>query len=174
MSDKIIDREDEEIPRVSEREKARLALIAKKRKGRIPPGVQSANLDYPRRRGFERRVVCDRPGRLEKFEQGGWDFVSLDDLGGDNPADKKVAAKEGVDSRVSQVVGTHKDGSAMTGYLMEIPTELYDEDQAAKMERVDNLEAGFRKGLDADGSAGDGRYVPQHTPIQIKHGRRQP
>lgn len=176
MADKnvvaAVDEEEEVMPELSNREKERQALIAKKRKERIPPGVQSANLAYPKRPGFERRVVCDRPGRVEKFERGGWDFVTKENLGGPNPADGKVKAREGLGDVVSQVVGTHKDGSPMTGYLMEIPTELYEEDQEAKMTQLDKLEAGFRQGLGPDGRAGDGQYVPRHTPIQIKHGRK--
>jgi len=143
--------------------------IERIRKNRVPPGIPSKSLDYPGREGYARRIVCDRHGRLDKFLAGGWSFVQQDALEESPLGTLKVTTREGLDSRVSQVVGSHKDNRPMTGYLMEIPEELYDEDQAVKMEHVDNLEAGLRQGADADGSTGpgkDGRYVPS-TGIKI-------
>lgn len=143
------------------------------RKTRIPPGVATPSAAYPSRPGYKRRVVADRPGRLEKFLRGSWTFVSEDDLDEQNPGRLKAGMREGQDSRVSQVIGSNRDNSPLVGYLMEIPEELYDEDQAVKMERVDELEGALRQGMDADGSSRpgeDGRYVPSHTPIKIKKG----
>jgi hypothetical protein len=167
---------EEDLERSETPESRRAALIAKKRAERIPPGMKSLSLDYPQRPGFTRRVVCDRQGRLERFEAGGWDFVTHSTLYGENPADRKITAREGIDSRISQVVGKHKDNSPMIGYLMEIPTELYNEDQAMKMEQLDKLEAGFRQGIDPDGKGrpgSDGRYVPS-TGIHIKRNQTAP
>ena len=167
MSTKIIDNKPEvkEDPPKSQRQ----LEVERIRKNRVPPGIPSMNLDYPKREGYARRVVCDRHGRLDKFLAGGWSFVQQDDLEEKASGALKAATREGLDSRVSQVVGTHKDNRPMTGYLMEIPEELYEEDQALKMEHIDSLEAGLRQGSDADGSgrAGkDGRYVPS-TGIKI-------
>lgn len=158
--------------------------VERRRKLRVAPGVASRNLDYPAKEGWVRRVVCDRHGRLDKFVNGGWSFVSKDDEGSENPEGiLKAGTREGLDSRVSQVVGTHKDNTPMHGYLMEIPEELYDEDQAVKMERIDALEGTLRAGMDADGSnpAGtkdrpgpDGRYVGnQGIKMQPKFGQRR-
>lgn len=144
--------------------------VERLRKIRVAPGIPSRNLDYPAREGYARRVVCDRQGRLDKFERGGWSYVSQDALDEKNPGTLKATTREGVDSRVSQVVGSHKDGQPMKGYLMELPIELYNEDQAAKMEQVDDLESGLRQGADTDGSGKpgkDGRYIPS-TGIKIE------
>lgn len=163
-------KEDKQEEKKSERQ----LEIERRRKNRVPPGVPTMNLDYPAREGFTRRIVCDRHGRLEKFLRGGWTFVEKDRLpGGEevNPGLLKASTREGQDSRVSQVVGSHKDGKPMIGYLMEIPTELYEEDQDVKMEQVDALETGLRVGADADGGGRvgqDGRYVPKHTGIKIE------
>lgn len=167
MSTKIIDNKPEE--KKEEVKSQRQLEIERIRKNRVPPGIPSMNLDYPVREGYTRRVVCDRHGRLDKFLAGGWSFVQQDALEEKASGALKVTTREGLDSRVSQVVGSHKDNRPMTGYLMEIPEELYEEDQAAKMEHIDDLEASLRQGTDADGGASpgkDGRYVPS-TGIKI-------
>lgn len=160
----------------SKEEKSQRQLeIEALRETRIPAGIPTLNLDYPVKEGYIRRIVCDRPGRLEKFYKGGWRFVTRDQLDKLNVSLLKPQTKEGQDSRISQVVGTHRDNRPMLGYLMEIPTELYDEDQALKMETVDGLEATLRAGMDADGSnqpGSDGRYVGrQGIKFQQKGGQ---
>lgn len=161
---------------MSKEEKSQRQLeIEELRKTRVPPGIPAKNLEYSSRPGYARRVVCDRHGRLERFVRGGWSFVEKDNLEEQNPGLLKAGTREGGDSRVSQVVGTHKDNSPMIGYLMEIPEELYDEDQAVKMEQVDALESGLKTGKSADGGEGpgrDGRYVPS-TGIKIDQRSRR-
>lgn len=174
MANQLKMEKDQGKSRELDRDRERQARIAKIREDRIPPGVQSLSLDYPKREGWTRRIVCDREGRLQKFERGGWSFVHVDDLEGENPADRKVSSVEGTDSRVSQVVGTHKGGAPMIGYLMEIPTEIYDEDQALKMDSVSRREKGYMAGLDEHGRREDGQYVPKNPGIKITHGQRRP
>lgn len=124
------------------------------RQARVPLGVPRLKLQFPERPGYVRRVIADRPGRLEDALRGGWTFVTEDD----NSDDLAV----GLDSRVSRVIGRHPDGTPMRGYLMEIPKELYDADQAAKMKWLDEVEAAMREGRDQFGSPGvDGRYIPK-------------
>ena len=176
MSNKTLDVKAVEAEEKKEAKSERQQEIERIRKMRVPPGIPSRSLDYPAREGYARRVVCDRHGRVEKFLAGGWSYVQQDALEENPTGVLKAATREGVDSRVSQVVGSHKDNKPMTGYLMEIPVELYDEDQATKMEHIDNLESGLRQGADTDGAAGpgkDGRYVPS-TGIKIEQkGRRR-
>jgi len=140
----------------------RQARLEEKRKRRVSPGIPSKRLDYPARPGFVRRVVVDRPGRLEKFERGGWEYVHEQDLSSGDYPNEQVTTREGIDSRVSQVVGQHRSGEPQHGYLMEIEQELYDEDQAEKQAKIDRLEAGLRAGqVDGGSSAEDGGYVKQ-------------
>jgi hypothetical protein len=176
MSNKILDvKADSEEAKPAVKSERQLE-IERIRKMRVPPGIPARSLDYPGREGYARRVVCDRHGRVDKFLAGGWSFVQQDALEENPTGVLKASTREGVDSRVSQVVGSHKDNTPMTGYLMEIPVELYDEDQALKMGHIDALEAGLRQGADTDGSVGpgrDGRYVPS-TGIKIEQkGRRR-
>jgi hypothetical protein len=177
MSNKTIDVKEEVVAAKPEEKKSQRQLdIERARKNRVPPGIPSTSLDYPVREGYNRRIVCDRHGRLDKFLAGGWSYVQQDALEENPTGTLKATAREGIDSRVSQVVGSHKDNRPMTGYLMEIPDVLYDEDQVVKMEHIDNLEAGLKQGADADGGASpgrDGRYVPS-TGIKIEQkGRPQ-
>lgn len=155
MSNKIT--EDKTVTVVEEAKSQRQKELEELRKNRVAPGIPSKNLEYPSRPGYVRRVVCDRHGRLDKMLKGGWRFVTHDELEEANPAVIKATTREGVDSRVSQVVGSHKDNSVMHGYLMELPQELYDEDQAVKMQAVDELEDGLRQGMSADGSVKPGQ-----------------
>lgn len=163
--------DDKKAPEAKEEVKsARQLEIEELRRVRTPAGAPTPNITFPKREGYERRVVCDRPGRLEELYKRGWRFVQEDTIEDPILSDLKISKRKGIDGRASQVVGSHKDGSPMVGYLMELPTELYTEDQAAKMEQLDALESGLRQGQDADGSgkAGqDGRYIPKHTGIKI-------
>lgn len=164
------DKKETKPPEKSQRQKE----IEELRKNRVPAGIPGINMSFPPREGYTRRVVVDRPGRLDKFYGGGWRYVTESQLDEQNPGRLKAATREGVDSRVSQVVGSNKDGSPQHGFLMEIPTELYDEDQEAKQDKINRLEGGLRQGKDADGGSGpgvDGRYIPS-TGIQIQRGRR--
>ena len=159
-----------------EKKSQRQLEVERIRRARVAPGTASLNLDFPAREGYKRRVVCDRQGRLDNFEKWGWSYVTQDQLEEKNTGSLKASTREGIDSRVSQVVGSHKDGRPMTGYLMEIPEEIYDEDQAAKMEKIDALESGLRQGASADGSTRpgqDGRRVGS-AGIKIEQkGRRR-
>ena len=60
---------------------------------------------------------------------------------------------------MSQVVGTHADGSPMMAYLARKPKAFYDEDQAEKMAELDEQLNQLRKGNDKSGEAYSD-YVP--------------
>jgi hypothetical protein len=140
------------------------------RKARIPLGIQQLKLNFPQKEGFKNRIVCDRQGRLAQAQAGGYEFVSKSELAA---ADERYVAStdvtEGLSSYVSQVVGTHPDGTPMLGYLMRIPEEDYNEDQDEKMAKIEAGEASMRRG-ENDGQAPgvDGRYVPR-AGIKIQH-----
>lgn len=91
------------------------------RKKRTPLGVPVQRLQAEVPDGMTGRWNNDTPGRLQRALQGGYEFISGD--------------KEVVQDRKggrSEIVGTGRDGGAMTGHLMAIPTVLYEEDQRAK------------------------------------------
>lgn len=88
-------------------------------------------LSYPQRPGFKRRVVNDVGGRIAQFEERGWITVQGDETGGELTANHPT--KTG--TTVSKVVGSGKEG-AITGVLMEIPEEIYNEDQQEKSKTI--------------------------------------
>jgi hypothetical protein len=155
MTNKILT--EDKVEQKEEKKSQRQLEIERIRKTRVAPGKASLNLDFPAREGYKRRVVCDRQGRLDRFVKAGWAYVTTDQLGEPHTGSLKATTREGIDSRVSQVVGSHKDGRPMTGYLMELPEDIYDEDQVAKMEKVDTLESGLKQGMSADGSTRPGQ-----------------
>lgn len=151
--------------RVSERAAATQA----ERKKRVPLGVPRTKLTAPERPGYKRRWINDDgKGRLQHARNGGYTFVEDPNLqvGQDGGGDK-------TDSRVSRVVGRRDDGQPLRAYLMEIPSELYKEDQASKQAALDEMDRAIRKGrLRSDGE--EHRYVPDDgRGINIKSGLKK-
>ncbi|MCI0559224.1 MAG: hypothetical protein MN733_12075 [Nitrososphaera sp.] len=135
-----------EVPRVVER-------------ARRPMGVPRAKLAIPDLPGYMGRVVNDTPGRIAMALEGGYEFVNKAEA--PNWGDSEVTpGNSDLGTRVSRVVGTHPDGTAMRGYLMRIRKEWYDEDQAAKMQKVDEIDSAIKHGTH-NSRAADKRYVKQ-------------
>ncbi len=75
----------------------------------------------------------DHGMRIEMFKQGGWEVV---DRGTEiKVGDKVVDQGSGVGSTVTRYVG-----QGITAILMRIPLEWYEEDQAAKAAKLDEVE----------------------------------
>ena len=81
---------------------------------RVPFGVPVKRFNAPEEDGYVYRVFNDNwrkePGRIERARMAGYETVPHE--------------------RSGEAVGTNEDGSEITGVLMRIPKELYDEDQA--------------------------------------------
>jgi hypothetical protein len=114
-------------------------------RSRVPFGTPQMKLSSDPRPGFHRRYFNDVPGRIERALNAGYSHVK--DSNGNN---------------VTTTVGVAKEGGGLMAYLMEIPKELFDGDQAAKMQAIDEFDESIRRGVDASGRAPgqDGRYVP--------------
>jgi len=80
---------------------------------------------------FTYRVINDKDDRLKQALEAGYEFVLSDEKLGDT----RAAEANSIDSRVSKPVG-----NGITGYLMRIPKEFYDEDQALKLKAVEETE----------------------------------
>lgn len=121
---------------------------AKKRE-RVPVGAARDILTVQRQDpNYVYRWVLDdpkRPGRLQRFLDGGYEVVTDAHEVGQNTVDR---AKKPLGSAI-----TRPDGGS-TLVLMRILKEWYDEDQAAKADKISDLE----KTMIADESASDGRY----------------
>lgn len=96
-------------------------------RNRLSFGKQDPNYVY--------RVINDQDDRLVLAQEAGYEFVTGDDKLGD----ARVAEGGKIDSRVSKPVG-----NGVRGYLMRIPKEYYEEDQAAKAARIDETEKAMK------------------------------
>jgi hypothetical protein len=105
-------------------------------KNRIPMSVPQQKLVAPEIPGYHCHWMLGTASRLAQARKAGYTFVEDDetdvnnfDLGG-NPED---SGNTDMGSRVSIVAGgdTSPDGDAVRLYLMKLPQELWEADQAA-------------------------------------------
>lgn len=99
-----------------------------------------------------RWVNDNRDGRIDRFKQGGYEFVEKNDHKvGDRTADTSTGAT----SLVTKMVG--KD---VTAYLMRIPMEFYEEDQLAKRKALSASEEDMKRQLNSgkNGTYGDVKF----------------
>jgi hypothetical protein len=92
----------------------------------------------PKKAGWHRRYVNDDADRIGRMLETGYTVAS--------DRDGSKSDKTGVGSEVSAFAGTQVNGAAMRAVLMEIPDEIYHEDQRAKIRAIDETEAGIRSG----------------------------
>ena len=88
-----------------------------------------------------------RAGRLQKFLEGGWEFVTDAGL---TVGEKKVDGSTSAGSTVCKIGDS--DGTML--YLMAIDQELYDEDQLAKAKLIDKSEEAILANTVVDGFYG--------------------
>lgn len=102
--------------------------------------------------GFVYRWVNDTGTRLRKFQDAGYEFVQHEAEVGDRVVD----SSKGTDSVTSKAVGADKaTGTIMNAYLMRIPSEYYEEDQAAKQQEIDAKEASMKSEAKQTGRYGN-------------------
>lgn len=126
------------------------------KRARRPLGTPRLKLPVPVWTDFVGRVINDIPGRIESALAGGYEFVEAKDAPGWGNAIEDGNTDLG--TKVSRVVGTNSDGTAMRGYLMRIPKEWYDADQAEKMQKVDAVDDAIKHGTH-DEKPSDKRYI---------------
>jgi hypothetical protein len=116
---------------------------------RIPLHEQKKNLlNVPPRPGFVRRLVndVDQGQRVAAFLRAGYRIVE----------DETRIGDVGVENQ-NQSLGTGVRkfvGAGVSSVLMEIEEHLYNEDQAAKMDKLDAIEASIFRGDGVDGKYG--------------------
>lgn len=142
-----------------------LETIAKPaaRRERVPLGVPRRKLSWGHKDpNFVYRVIHNRPGKPNRVNEAlaaGYEFVEDNRHMGDTDVSNEMGGS--TDSKVTHIVGDDDRGNPMTGYLMRIRKEFYEEDQKKKMEIVDERERQMIRGVDTQGQPGrDGRYIP--------------
>ena len=116
---------------------------------RIPIGEKRDVLsvqDTPE--GYVDRIVNDVPGRIEKFKQAGYELVE----------DAQLGTSHVDGNQASQGVVTKDVGKGVTAVVMRQRKEFYEEDQAKKQARIDELENSMRKKKVNPNESTDGTY----------------
>jgi hypothetical protein len=100
------------------------------------------------------RWVNDKPGRVAQALEGGYQLVR-------NPQNESAGEDTLVTGQLGEaltaVVGSDEAGRPITAHLMVIDKDLYDEDQAFKQAKLDELDNAIEKG---EVEPGEGQYIP--------------
>ena len=117
---------------------------------RTPLGGQNYKLKAPLRPGYRRYWFNDDIGRTENALAAGYKHVEEERKG------------RGKAPRMKRPAGTNETGGQRYVYLMEIPEEFYQEDQAAKQQPIDEIDAAIKGGVvnGADGQDDGSFYQP--------------
>ena len=118
---------------------------------RVPLGQHVAQGDYPPRPGYHRRWVSDLPGRVDRALGAGWSNVK-------DPKTKQP---------VKRVVDKSLGEKGRLGFLMEIPQELYEEDQKVKSDSLDEVDDLIYNGK-LNEQPNDRRYNPTFAPNKFE------
>jgi hypothetical protein len=126
------------------------------RENRKPFGSQTQKLAYKKREGYHHHWFNDVPGRIAAAKEAGYTHV----------------IDETTQKPIQMVVGTTQQGGPLTGFLMEIPEEWFQEDMQKQQDAVDEKEETIRRGqVEAtDPRDRDGRFrnVAQGRKIDIR------
>lgn len=125
--------------------KSRAEILAEKRARRKPlAGDDILKMkEEDKRKGYRYRFVNDHEGRVQRFEDAGWDTV------GGTVQTKTPQA--GDPSQMGTVV-RRPVGGGRHAVLMRIEQELYDEDQKVKQDKIDKTVNEIDKFLKQDTS----------------------
>lgn len=99
---------------------------------------QQRTIAFSERPGFKRYLVNDEPGRVNMFLKAGWTVVQGEE---NNLSDNLSHTEHQMGSIVKKVVNRGTNATAHHGILMEIPLEIWEQDQRDKQKDVDKLDA---------------------------------
>lgn len=115
--------------------------VESKKFGKRTPLHQQRAIGIKERAGYVRRLVNELPGRIERFIEAGWQPVT-----GNDQADhdnRLQSGKEKLGSLYRPQVNRRSDAQCTHAIWMEIPENLYNEDQADKMAEQDRKMEGL-------------------------------
>jgi hypothetical protein len=138
--------------------KEKIKADSKGKRKRVPFGAHRTKLQVEDTiPGYVLRWFNDVDGRLQRAEEGGYVFVTSDEV----PRLGQGALHQGnsdVNSKVSKIVSRGKD--EIRAYLMKIKKEYYDEDQAVKESVNYQVDEAMRAGTPS-GNVVENQYVPK-------------
>ena len=136
---------------MSESRENRETLTTEARPKRIPVGeARDVTTLAGRDPGRVYRWVVDGDNgeRLQKFLDAGYRFET--DKSNLRIGTKTVSTGSGDGSKLSMYAGKDTEGNKIYQYVMSIAKEWYDEDQALKAAKIDEIEEGMDVPSDAD------------------------
>lgn len=119
------------------------------------------NCDRLQQAGYYCHWVNDYPGRLSEAEESGYTFVTQDEVQQGHTSGAQNAASG---NRVSRRVGVDESGKELLAYLMKIPQDWKDENDAYYQERADLADNAIRKGKTVPVERS---YLPGDEPIKM-------
>ena len=110
--------------------------------------------------GYHLHIFNDEPGRIQTAIDGGWEFVTPDEVGGTK--DSVTSGNTDLGDKVRFLVGTSEKGDGLYAYLMKIKEEWWEEDQAEIQKRNDRVDDAIHGGVNvASGTSAEGFYTPK-------------
>jgi hypothetical protein len=129
------------------KEKEAIAKAPERRPRRTALGTRNILTVSGKEPGYQYRIVNDLGDRVQEFLDNGWEIVKREDV---RIGDKRLGTPTGVEGSAA----TASVGRGMTGYVLRIRDEWYQEDQQAKQEVVNQQEAALNDPLKEDGTYG--------------------
>jgi hypothetical protein len=122
------------------------------RNKRQPFGVPRSKLSIGQPiEGYHLRWINDEPGRIAQAQDGGYAFVTPEEVLRESTEDNKVKVLAGVQKG---------NGDPLFAYLMKLSMEYFLEDKAEANRTLDQIDDAIRGGR-IDRQSGDNRYVPE-------------
>ncbi len=97
--------------------------------------IPGQKLIFPKKNGFHRRLVNDEFGRVENHLDRGYTNAVLTEK------ELKLATASDNGGCTRKRVGVKQDGSALYGYLMEIPMDFHIQDRQENIDKITNEKA---------------------------------
>ena len=137
---------------------------------RVPMSIPAPKLAVPDIPGYHLHWILNDPARINQAMRAGYEFVSEDevDVANTNLAgDMSTSGNTDMGSRVSVLASgsVGDDGKEQRLYLMKLPQEWWEEDQAKLEAQNENIAASLRGGGDASSNphGQENRYIPEGT-----------
>lgn len=140
--------------------------MSRTKRERVPMGGSRMRLDVKlkdpkQKEKFVFRWFNDQDSRIEDASAAGYEPVQKDEVIGVGQTELHQDNSD-LNSRVSKVVGRAEGNVPIRAFLMKIPREFYDEDQAAKDRRNAESDRALR-----GGKAGGADVENQYGEVRI-------
>lgn len=117
---------------------------------RVSMAIPQLMLEVPAIDGYEMHWFADRPGRIPRAVQAGYEFVNPEEVKVNNfgiAADLMQTGNSDMGTRISVHGGTSESGGSERLYLMKIKKEWYDKDMALREQNSDQVVNALKHGL---------------------------